>query len=245
MWELQSVVIKKSVPLEEARQTAHKFIGGRKRFYEEKDTEYWFRNIAGNQFKPDSFRTKKVNENIRLIYGQLKDSQKGKGLTELWNKAKEIKERFRLNPVGAPVGYNYCGPFTKLEGQPCANQTDCICRKHDLHYNRIDQMKRQGIAKEILEAEVRKADEDMLEALKYIPESEQKTIGYKLARLGILYKTKLEDAGLLPKTVFAGRGIFGGIISSMLSQGVQRLQEKLIDKVKENPSRLITAITKL
>lgn len=209
-YKLHAVIIKKDVGLKEAKRLSANFIDPKqKHYYRTTGESYRFRNIPKTMFDPKTYRTKVVNDNISLVYGKLK--KEGTGIFDkakgLYVKAKDKAKQCRLNPVGCAFNFNYCGPFTKLEGQIPTNDVDKICLTHDYDYNRIDKMKKEGIDKSILEDEVRKADEKMLDALKYIPDSQQKTAGYKLAKYGIYGKTQLEDMGILPKTAFAGSGI--------------------------------------
>ena len=40
-------------------------------------------------------------------------------------------------PVSLHVpGYNYCGPGTKLRGQPAVNKLDEYCKQHDIFYSK-------------------------------------------------------------------------------------------------------------
>lgn len=72
-YQLHNVIIKKKIPLEEAKQLAKDIIkDNKKKFYRETKLSYRFRNIPKTKFLVNSFRTKKVNENITLTFGKLK-----------------------------------------------------------------------------------------------------------------------------------------------------------------------------
>ena len=70
--KLHAVIIKKPYDLEKAKQTAASIINDKKKkFYRETDGSYRFRNIPKTKFIKKSFRTKKINSNISLIFGLL------------------------------------------------------------------------------------------------------------------------------------------------------------------------------
>lgn len=68
--KLHAVIIKKPYDLEKAKQTAANIIKDKKKkFYRETDNSYRFRNIPKTKFVKKSFRTKKINDSISLIFG--------------------------------------------------------------------------------------------------------------------------------------------------------------------------------
>lgn len=69
--ELHAVIIKKPINLDEAKKIAKEYIKGNKKFYRETESSLRFRNIAKTKFKKSSFRTKKINKNLSLVYGEL------------------------------------------------------------------------------------------------------------------------------------------------------------------------------
>jgi ABC-type antimicrobial peptide transport system ATPase subunit len=72
-FELHAVIIDKKIPLEKAKQIAQDIIKDKsKSFYRVTDQSYRFRNIPKTKFKPSSFRSKVVNDNITLIFGEMK-----------------------------------------------------------------------------------------------------------------------------------------------------------------------------
>ena len=72
VYELHNVIIKKDVPLEDAKQMAKNIIkNDKKTFYRETEKSYRFRNIPKTKFEPSSFRVKKINDNITLTFGKL------------------------------------------------------------------------------------------------------------------------------------------------------------------------------
>jgi hypothetical protein len=70
--ELHAVIIKKTIPLEKAKQISKEFIPSNRNFYRETTNSYRFRNIPKTMFKKGSYRSKVINSDITLIYGILK-----------------------------------------------------------------------------------------------------------------------------------------------------------------------------
>lgn len=69
---LHNVIIKKTIPLDEAKRIAKDIIkDDKKSFYRETENSYRFRNIPKTKFIKKSFKTKKVNDNISLTFGKL------------------------------------------------------------------------------------------------------------------------------------------------------------------------------
>ena len=68
---LHAVIIKKDVSLEDAKKLAKQHIQGNKKFYRETENSYRFRNIPKARFKKGSLRSKKLNNSVTLIYGEL------------------------------------------------------------------------------------------------------------------------------------------------------------------------------
>ena len=70
-YEIHAVIIKKSIPFEEARKIASEIINNpNRKFYRETESSYRFRNIPKQQFNKKTFRSKKINENITLVFGE-------------------------------------------------------------------------------------------------------------------------------------------------------------------------------
>jgi hypothetical protein len=114
-------------------------------------------------------------------------------------------DRFKINPYGAAIGMNYCGPGTQLVGQKALNATDKVCKSHDFDYNRVNKMAALGRSKEEQRQAVRKADKAMLQRLeKDVPLKEKFSLGYAVSKGGIWLKNKLEDIGVLDPLKFAG-----------------------------------------
>ena len=121
------------------------------------------------------------------------------------NKYNQIKESIRVNPTLGFLGYNYCGPNTKLEGQKPSNKIDRICEQHDYSFEAIEKAKKAGIDRATREAMTREADERMLQQLRDIkPEGLSEKIGHTISRLGIGAKVLAEDLGLIDKLKYSG-----------------------------------------
>lgn len=72
MYALHSIIIKKTVPLDEAVQKAKDISKKKKIYMRELVSTYHFRNIPKTKFIPKFFRSKKINKDITLVFGQLK-----------------------------------------------------------------------------------------------------------------------------------------------------------------------------
>jgi len=78
--ELHAVVIRKPITLEKAREIASEYINSKsKSFYRETNSSYRFRNIPKTLFK--TFKSKKINNIVTLIYGEPKQIKGGGGIT--------------------------------------------------------------------------------------------------------------------------------------------------------------------
>ena len=71
-YDLHAVVIHKPIDLDKAFEESKKFIDEERNFYRETNKSYRFRNRPKQQFQKKSFRSKKINPHITLIYGRLK-----------------------------------------------------------------------------------------------------------------------------------------------------------------------------
>jgi hypothetical protein len=71
-YELHAVIISKNIPLDEAIKISQEIINNKKRtFYRETKNSYRFRNIPKTKFDKKTFRSKKINKNITLIFGDV------------------------------------------------------------------------------------------------------------------------------------------------------------------------------
>ena len=58
-----------------------------KKFYRETNTSYRFRNIPKTKFIKGTYKTKKINNNVSIVFGQLKPENEhleGSGLTDFF-----------------------------------------------------------------------------------------------------------------------------------------------------------------
>jgi len=70
-YELHAVVVNKPVDFEKALEESKKFIKDDRNFYRETKTSFRFRNIPKQKFQKRSFRSKKLNSDVTLVYGKL------------------------------------------------------------------------------------------------------------------------------------------------------------------------------
>jgi hypothetical protein len=206
-YALHAVIIKRDIPLERAKEIAHNFIDKSKKFYRETGTSYRFRNIPKQLFIPKSYRTKKINKDISLIYGELKDpTVQGGSLKDLWNSVKDKVQQFKRNPIGAILGAEYCAPFTDLStDRKPTSATDAVCKKHDYAYQEISKAKERNVPREQRIKMTRKADNDMINELETFKEQglKNKTLHF-LSKNGIKLKRYLEDKNILDPLKFSG-----------------------------------------
>lgn len=129
-YALHAVIINKNIPLEQAKQEAHNIIKDKKKkYYRETKQSYRFRNISKQKFKPKTYRTKKINENTSLIFGELKPEYnhlKGSGIFD-WIGDKITKAKEKVKEIFSPNLKDYDNktsktllkvgniPITKLE----------------------------------------------------------------------------------------------------------------------------------
>jgi hypothetical protein len=71
-YELHAVIFRKPYDINSAKSKAKEFIKGNKDFFRETQTSYRFRNIPKTKFKPKSYRSKRIDPNITLVFGALK-----------------------------------------------------------------------------------------------------------------------------------------------------------------------------
>jgi len=72
VYALHAVIINKDLGLEEAKKISQDIIKDKKKtFYRETTDSFRFRNISKQKFKKGSFKTKIVNKDISLIFGDL------------------------------------------------------------------------------------------------------------------------------------------------------------------------------
>jgi len=70
-YALHTVLINSNLSIDEAKEKAKEFIKN-KTFYKMKHNKYHFRNIPKNKFENKTFKTKKIDDDISLVYGKLK-----------------------------------------------------------------------------------------------------------------------------------------------------------------------------
>ena len=98
---LHTVVVKKPCDLNEATEIAKHFIK-KKEFYKETDKCFRFRNFPKSQFEKGSFVSKKINNNVTLVFGKHKENKEA--LVQggsLWQTIKDGINNFlyKYNPL--------------------------------------------------------------------------------------------------------------------------------------------------
>jgi hypothetical protein len=71
-WALHEIIIKKPIELEVARELAQDIMKNKKRFVKETKTMYKFRNLPKTKFIPGTIKREKINKQLILVYGELK-----------------------------------------------------------------------------------------------------------------------------------------------------------------------------
>jgi len=98
---LHAVLIKSDMPMAEALKMAKEISGKRKLFHRQTKMHHRFRNIPKTKFEKKSFRSKKINDNITLVFGKLKPEFKhleGGGVFDWLKKGYEkVKSVFNKN----------------------------------------------------------------------------------------------------------------------------------------------------
>ncbi len=70
---LHAVLINKDVGLEKAKKMAQDIIKDKKKsYYRETENTFRFKNIPKTKFESSTFKSKKINKDITLIFGELK-----------------------------------------------------------------------------------------------------------------------------------------------------------------------------
>lgn len=81
--ELHAVVIRKPISIEEAYKHANDYMNTKKKtYYRETKSSYRFRNIPKQRFIAKSFKTNRINKQVSLVYGKLKEKQLKKSETK-------------------------------------------------------------------------------------------------------------------------------------------------------------------
>jgi hypothetical protein len=111
---LHAVIIKNNVSIDEAKALAKDFIQDKnKHFVRFTKASYRFRNISKQKFYPSSFRTKRINKQISLVFGELKpewEHLEGSGILSFFKKGAEVVKKgiSKISSVFKPRldGYN-------------------------------------------------------------------------------------------------------------------------------------------
>ena len=136
---LHAIKINKKMNVEDAKKHAKAIAKKNNLLYSGKMKNYHsFRYLPKTKFIPKSYRTKKVNDNLMLVFGKLKNNMKqpkGSGLTDIWNNVKDWFGKAKEKVVETakrgveiakdPVGEIILKPFVKasVEGLKNAGNT--------------------------------------------------------------------------------------------------------------------------
>jgi hypothetical protein len=107
-WALHAVIIKKSVPKEDALRHAENII--KKKEFKARETKLtWrFRALPKTKFKKEKFRSKKVNKDITLVFGELLPEHaklSGRGFFDFFKKGYESAKETLGNLVDTTTDY--------------------------------------------------------------------------------------------------------------------------------------------
>lgn len=72
-YTLHAVIVKKPVDLTQAKKIAKNFITDKPLKYRETQTSYRFENFPKGEFEPKTYKTKKLNKDVSLIFGTHKE----------------------------------------------------------------------------------------------------------------------------------------------------------------------------
>lgn len=98
-WALHAVIVKKPYDIEKAKEEVKDILkDDNKKYYRETPKSYRFRNIPKTKFIKKTFRTKKLNPNISLVFGKLKEEHnhlEGAGIADIiFKPIKAVKKFF-------------------------------------------------------------------------------------------------------------------------------------------------------
>jgi len=191
---IHAVLIKSSVPMDEAKTHAENILKKKVGKIRATKTMYRFRNIPKTKFEPKSFRSKKVNDTITLVFGNLKPQfghMKGAGMFDFLSKgvekAKDLvkkgvekgkefveKAKKKIKDRGTTLltGTNYAGPFNRTDEEyqrlnPPTDQIDRGALEHDLTYEKIAKKRDSGqISRTESDRLIRESDDKFLKNIR-------------------------------------------------------------------------------
>jgi hypothetical protein len=191
---IQSVQIKSAVGLDKAKQHAEHILRKKNIKVRQTKTMFRFRNLPKTKFVPGSYRSKKINKNITLTFGELKPDfvhLKGGGIFDYFKKGvervkdlastavekgKELVEKARkkVKDRGTTLltGTHYSGPFNRTDEEyqrlhPPTDQIDRGALEHDLTYEKIAKSRDSGkISRTESDRQIRESDEKFLKNIR-------------------------------------------------------------------------------
>lgn len=133
-YALHAVLISSSIPFDEAFKEAQNIMKKKKFFHRETKNQYRFRNIPKQKFESKSFRSKKINKDITLIYGKLKAEHmhlEGSGVLD-W-----IKEKASALKNTVKSGIETVKGFLKPQGVEAVKSIGKEILKPRIGYNNL------------------------------------------------------------------------------------------------------------
>jgi hypothetical protein len=74
-YTLHAVIVKKPIELNQAKKKAKHFITDKPLKYRETNSSYRFENYPKGEFETKTFKTKKINDDVSLIFGTHKEGK--------------------------------------------------------------------------------------------------------------------------------------------------------------------------
>ena len=112
-YALHAVLVSSSIPFDKAFKEAQDIMKKKKFFHRETKNQYRFRNIPKTKFESKTFKSKKINKDITLVYGKLKPEHmhlEGSGIFD-W-----IKDKATALKNTVSSGFEKVKGFLKPEG---------------------------------------------------------------------------------------------------------------------------------
>ena len=211
---IHAVKVSKSVGLVEANKIAADILKKDKPFMKEMKNVYSFRNISKQKFIPSTYRTRKLNKNVKIIFGELKPEfthLKGAGIIDdIKEKISNVYDEVKKRGSTLLTGTHYTGPFNALDDEyirthPPTDIIDQGAKEHDERYSELAKLRDSGkLSKNETNKLIRDSDNKFL---KNIEDNFNKnrwagTLGY----MGIKGKNLLEDYLGLDRNKFVAAG---------------------------------------
>lgn len=103
-WTIQKIEIRDTVPIEKAHQIYKKITGKKPRKISESKNFFHFRVVPPTKFEKKSFRTKVINDDIRIVFGIIKEEHKHLVGGSMWDYFKKGYD-YVANKVSGAIDY--------------------------------------------------------------------------------------------------------------------------------------------